>query len=86
MSAHRTASTTPSRRTSHRDSGVAALRLHVLSKPDEKRKFVDIDPVHDSLVFFPSWLPHEVLPVSCPSRRFMDSRFAIHCWFDGAIK
>jgi SM-20-related protein len=42
--------------------------------------FVDIEPVNDTLVFFPSWFPHEVLTVACPSRRFEDSRFAINCW------
>jgi Rps23 Pro-64 3,4-dihydroxylase Tpa1-like proline 4-hydroxylase len=42
--------------------------------------FVDIEPANDTLVFFPSWYPHEVLPVSCPSGRFEDSRFAINCW------
>jgi SM-20-related protein len=29
---------------------------------------------------FPSWVLHEVRPVSCPSKRFVDSRFAINCW------
>lgn len=40
-----------------------------------------IEPVHDSLAVFPSWAPHEVLPVSVPSRKFSDSRFALNCWF-----
>jgi Rps23 Pro-64 3,4-dihydroxylase Tpa1-like proline 4-hydroxylase len=29
---------------------------------------------------FPSWAPHEVMPISCPSKRFTDSRFAINYW------
>lgn len=54
-----------------------ALRLHGIGdRPD----FVDIEPVRNSLVVFPSWAPHEVMPVRCPSRRFVDSRFAINCW------
>ena len=40
----------------------------------------DIAPEHNSLVVFPSWAPHEVLPVRCPSRAFADSRFAVNCW------
>lgn len=42
--------------------------------------FVDIEPIRNSLLVFPSWAPHEVMPVHCPSRRFADSRFAINCW------
>lgn len=41
---------------------------------------VDIEPVCNSLLVFPSWAPHEVMPVHCPSRRFIDARFAINCW------
>lgn len=57
-----------------------ALRLHAFgdSAPDAH---VDIAPQRDSLLVFPSWAPHEVMPVSCPSRRFSDSRFAVNCWF-----
>ncbi len=61
-----------------------ALRLLEIGNPSKDRGFVDIEPVHNSLVFFPSWMPHEVRPVSCPSGRFMDSRFAINCWFHRA--
>jgi Rps23 Pro-64 3,4-dihydroxylase Tpa1-like proline 4-hydroxylase len=46
--------------------------------------FTDVAPVHNSLVVFPSWLAHEVLPVRCPSGRFMDSRFAVNCWLHGS--
>jgi len=54
-----------------------ALRLHAIGDAD---RFVDVEPVHNTLVVFPSWAPHEVRPVSCPSGQFMDSRFAINCW------
>ncbi|HQT27318.1 MAG TPA: 2OG-Fe(II) oxygenase [Burkholderiales bacterium] len=45
------------------------------------QNFIDIEPERDRLVLFPSWAPHEVRPVSCPSGEFMDSRFAINCWY-----
>jgi Rps23 Pro-64 3,4-dihydroxylase Tpa1-like proline 4-hydroxylase len=48
--------------------------------------FHDVEPLHNSLVVFPAWLPHEVLKVSCPSGRFADSRFAVNCWFHGVPK
>lgn len=43
-------------------------------------KFLDIEPANNSLLVFPSWAPHEVRPVECPSRAFAASRFAINCW------
>lgn len=56
-----------------------ALRLYAIGgKPEED--FVDVEPARNSLLIFPSWAPHEVMPVSCPSGRFVDSRFAINCW------
>ena len=39
----------------------------------------EIEPRFDRAVFFPSWFPHEVLPVHC-SDQFADGRFAISCW------
>jgi Rps23 Pro-64 3,4-dihydroxylase Tpa1-like proline 4-hydroxylase len=56
------------------------LRLHSLAPGHQQATFVDIEPDYDTLVFFPSWYPHEVLPVHVPSGRFLDSRFAINCW------
>jgi SM-20-related protein len=56
------------------------LRLHALSESLKPGAFADIEPENDSVVFFPSWFPHEVLPVSCPSGEFMDARFAVNCW------
>jgi hypothetical protein len=41
---------------------------------------VDVQPDTDSLVVFPSWLRHEVLPVRVASGAWMDSRFTIGCW------
>jgi SM-20-related protein len=47
---------------------------------DGRSPFVDIIPETDSLVAFPSWLRHEVLPVRVPSRAWGDGRFTINCW------
>src|SRR5262249_22274511 len=58
-----------------------ALRLYALG--GQEVKFVDIEPVYNSLVTFLAWIPHEVMPISCPSRRFIDSRFAVNCWAHG---
>ena len=59
-----------------------ALRLYpipgVASRPDEPS--IDVVPEQDLAVAFSSWVPHEILPVSCPSGQFSASRFAINCW------
>lgn len=39
-----------------------------------------IEPHHDSVVVFPSYLPHEVLPVRVPSGDLADGRFTINGW------
>ena len=57
-----------------------ALRLHAMGSDGTSGSHVDIEPQHNTLVSFPSWALHEVLPVRCPSRSFADSRFAINCW------
>jgi Rps23 Pro-64 3,4-dihydroxylase Tpa1-like proline 4-hydroxylase len=54
-----------------------ALRLYAIG--DEGR-FVEVEPERNALVVFPSWAPHEVMPVSRSSSDFADSRFAINCW------
>ncbi|WP_404370610.1 2OG-Fe(II) oxygenase [Sphingomonas sp. MMS24-J45] len=54
-----------------------ALRIYSLARNDI---FTDVAPEQNRLVAFPSWVPHEVMPIACPSRRFIDSRFAINCW------
>jgi SM-20-related protein len=58
--------------------GGGALRLFAVGGDGEN--YVDVEPAHNSLLVFPSWAGHEVMPVSCPSGRFRDSRFAINCW------
>ncbi|NEP46595.1 MAG: proline hydroxylase, partial [Okeania sp. SIO2H7] len=42
--------------------------------------FQDVTPLNNSIVFFPSYYMHEVLPIVCPSRQFSDSRFTINGW------
>lgn len=37
----------------------------------------------NQIVFFPSHLTHEVTPVSCPTRQFVDSRFTFNGWLHG---
>ena len=56
-----------------------ALRLYAIGDPDYET-FTDIEPGHNTMLVFPAWAPHEVMPVSCPSQRFSDSRFAVNCW------
>jgi SM-20-related protein len=52
---------------------------------EEQRAYVDIEPVRNSLVAFPSWVPHEVRPIAVPSGDFGDYRFALNCWFCRAL-
>jgi SM-20-related protein len=59
-----------------------AFRLHAIG-PGPGERFVDIEPPRNSLLVFPSWVPHEVTPVACPSKRFADSRFSLNCWVLG---
>jgi SM-20-related protein len=56
------------------------LRIYPLAGSKKSNDFIEIAPTNDTLAFFPSWFPHEVLPVVCPSGRFEDSRFAINIW------
>ncbi|MDZ7969336.1 MAG: 2OG-Fe(II) oxygenase [Nostoc sp. DedSLP03] len=42
--------------------------------------FKTVEPRNNSIVFFLSRYMHEVLPVSCPSQAFGDSRFTINGW------
>jgi SM-20-related protein len=51
----------------------------------QEAKHVDIEPVRNSLVAFPSWVPHEVRPIRVPSGDFRDYRFALNCWYCRAI-
>ena len=43
-------------------------------------RFETIAPLQNRIVFFPSCMLHEVLPVRCPSRAFADSRFSVTGW------
>lgn len=56
------------------------LRLYALGRTSTITDYVDIDPMHNSLVIFPSWAPHSVERVSCASGQLIDSRFAINAW------
>jgi Rps23 Pro-64 3,4-dihydroxylase Tpa1-like proline 4-hydroxylase len=56
------------------------LRLHSMAATGQEGTYVDIPPDYNTLVFFPSTFPHEVLPVKSPSGAFLDSRFAINIW------
>ncbi|MDH6137527.1 Rps23 Pro-64 3,4-dihydroxylase Tpa1-like proline 4-hydroxylase [Kitasatospora sp. MAA4] len=59
----------------------AALPLHTGTTGRwEEKTWRDWEPEHDSIVFFRPTAWHEVRPVSCPSRRHADSRFAINGW------
>jgi SM-20-related protein len=50
----------------------------------DSRPFLDVVPEADTLVAFPSWLTHEVLPVRVPSGAWADRRFTINCWIHRA--
>lgn len=58
-----------------------ALRLHRVGESAGDTQNLDIAPVQNSFAVFPSWVPHEVMPVTCRSGEFRHSRFAINCWF-----
>jgi len=57
-----------------------ALRLYAFDTKEDEGSFADVQPEQNTLLVFPSWALHEVLPVNCPSRRFSDSRFNVNCW------
>tara|TARA_R110001599_G_scaffold2969_4_gene16687 strand:- start:13 stop:630 length:618 start_codon:yes stop_codon:yes gene_type:complete len=42
--------------------------------------FDTIEPVHNRLVVFPSYIPHEVRPISCADDGFSSRRFSINLW------
>ncbi|HEY1425508.1 MAG TPA: 2OG-Fe(II) oxygenase [Caulobacteraceae bacterium] len=62
-----------------RPVGFSGGELRLFNFTDRSR-FLDVAPTHNSLVVFPPWVPHEVRPVSVPSRRFADARFSVSCW------
>lgn len=58
-----------------------ALRLMpARMPPPDAPRHIDIAPIQNGVVAFPSWAPHEVLRVSSPSGDYADSRFAVNCW------
>jgi Rps23 Pro-64 3,4-dihydroxylase Tpa1-like proline 4-hydroxylase len=42
-----------------------------------------VEPIDNSIVFFLSRLVHEVMPIQCASRSFVDSRFTLNGWVRG---
>ena len=61
------------------------LRLHPFSARAATAAFTDLSPQQNRLVAFPSWAPHEVMPVSCSSGAFAASRFSVNCWIHRAV-
>lgn len=70
-----------------RGFGGGQLRLHDTvvdghrARPAETYR--TIEPEHDTIVFFPASAFHEVVPSTCPSRRFADHRFTLTTWLSG---
>ncbi len=58
--------------------GGGALALHGFEGTDPVP--VKIAPAHNRLAAFPSFLRHEVLPVTSPSGAFADRRFSVNVW------
>lgn len=61
-----------------------ALRLYrfgVAAEHARQSDVIDLEPIQNSLVIFPSWVMHSVETVHCPTGRFADFRFALNCWF-----
>lgn len=54
------------------------LRLYSING----KMHVDIEPQNNRIVFFPSFYPHEVLPIRVGSKSFADSRFSITGWIN----
>jgi SM-20-related protein len=58
------------------------LRLHGF--PDRfgqhEAAKVDVAPETDTLVAFPTWMRHEIMPVQLSKDIWLDRRFAINCW------
>jgi Rps23 Pro-64 3,4-dihydroxylase Tpa1-like proline 4-hydroxylase len=56
------------------------LRLYALGSHASSSAYEEVEPRLDRAVFFPSWFPHEVLPIQCDTDMFANGRFAISCW------
>lgn len=55
-----------------------ALRVHPW--PGQDAELIDIEPEPDTLVMFPSFLPHEVTPVVADTPEWRHRRFNLTCW------
>jgi len=66
-------------RTPQRFSG-GAIRLFPVFPVQAGAGFIDVEPRCDRLVAFPSFFPHEVMPVAARAAQFADGRFSINCW------
>ena len=56
------------------------LRIFPMHKVPGDDLPIVIEPKHNSLLVFPSYVHHEVMPVACPGAAFKDYRFAVNCW------
>lgn len=55
------------------------IRLHPWpGSPDHS--IIEVEPEVDTLLLFPSFLRHEVVPVETRSNAWMDRRFNLTCW------
>jgi Rps23 Pro-64 3,4-dihydroxylase Tpa1-like proline 4-hydroxylase len=54
----------------------------LLLYPFDRSAPLEIEPCDNCLVAFPSFLLHEVKPVSNPTGEWSNSRFSVSCWFD----
>jgi Rps23 Pro-64 3,4-dihydroxylase Tpa1-like proline 4-hydroxylase len=62
------------------------LRIYYPNVEDNKinyEKYETITPHRNTIIFFPSILEHEVLPITCCSNSFRDSRFTFNGWIRG---
>ena len=57
-----------------------AFRMHAVAGNGQPETYLDIAPKNDRAIAFPSWLPHEVMPILLPGDRFEENRFAVNCW------
>lgn len=48
---------------------------------EDPANYVEVEPLQNSLVVFPSWVAHEVRTVRCPNNQFEHFRFALNCWY-----
>lgn len=61
------------------------LVFHALGGAVDPELMTKVAPMHNRLVVFPAFVPHEVLPISCPGGAFKDARFSINCWLHRAV-